>query len=199
MICTNPLTCLPAKTFLTHSRKGQDCPWSSSLRKGSRRLRGLIFCSTRTSSGLEARPSVSLKIRGLLQEELILHELRWELDRTKRTFANKHMEPEWNSESTGILLRSLLHGIFGCLYGYLGGAGLWVAFKSHVPRRCLSWFGVCSPTTRVEENLQVQLFQRPHLDCQKGIIGPKNHIWYGLWALIPYWQSKWTLWVTHFP
>ena len=23
---------------------------------------------------------------------------------------------------------------------------------------------------------------------------PKNHIWYGFWALIPYRQSKWTLW-----
>ena len=26
-------------------------------------------------------------------------------------------------------------------------------------------------------------------------LGPKNHVWYGFWTLIPYWQSKWTLWV----
>ena len=25
-------------------------------------------------------------------------------------------------------------------------------------------------------------------------LGPKSHIWYGFWALIPNWQSKWTLW-----
>ena len=25
--------------------------------------------------------------------------------------------------------------------------------------------------------------------------GPKTHTWHGCWGLIPYWQSKWTLWV----
>ena len=25
----------------------------------------------------------------------------------------------------------------------------------------------------------------------------QNHVWYGFWALIPYWQSKWTLWVMY--
>ena len=30
-------------------------------------------------------------------------------------------------------------------------------------------------------------------------LGPQNHIWYGFWALIPYWQSKRTLWECHCP
>ena len=25
---------------------------------------------------------------------------------------------------------------------------------------------------------------------------PRNHIWYGFGALVPYWQSEWTLWAT---
>ena len=31
----------------------------------------------------------------------------------------------------------------------------------------------------------------------KGIRSQKTHIWYGFWALIPDWQSKWTLWDAH--
>ena len=27
-------------------------------------------------------------------------------------------------------------------------------------------------------------------------LGPKNHVWYGFWDLMPYWKSEWTLWVT---
>ena len=34
--------------------------------------------------------------------------------------------------------------------------------------------------------------QKVHVDCQYGIRST-SHIWYGFWALIPYWHSKWTL------
>ena len=30
-------------------------------------------------------------------------------------------------------------------------------------------------------------------------LGPKSHIWYGFWVLIPFWQSKWTLWAMYPP
>ena len=69
----------------------------------------------------------------------------------------------------------------------------------YLPTSAFLWYQLMSWPKSVQHSIAMGLcmhLERPtRCSCYPRGSGTKNHIWYGFWALIPYWQSRWTLWL----